>query len=98
MKTAAVCHQQTLWSQMSLQGSTELAEVVESGDGFLTTSVQKRLAAIDWSFAHRERAPAIEAIHPYPATFIGDLPRALLESLPCPENTVIFDPFAGSGT
>jgi DNA modification methylase len=75
-----------------------LAEDVEFGDRFLTTSVQKRLAAIDWSFDHRERAPAIEAIHPYPAKFIGDLPRALLEALPCPENTIVFDPFAGSGT
>jgi site-specific DNA-methyltransferase (cytosine-N4-specific) len=83
---------------MSLQGSTEPTEFVESGNGFLTTPVQKRLAATDWSFAHRKRAHAIEAIHPYPAKFIGDLPGALLEALPCPENTVVFDPFAGSGT
>lgn len=62
------------------------------------TKEQERLSAIDWSFSSRERAPAIEAIHPYPAKFIGDLPRALLQSLPCPEGTLVFDPFAGSGT
>ena len=62
------------------------------------SAVQQRLAAVDWSFTKRERAPAVEAIHPYPAKFIGDLPRALLQALPCPDGTLVFDPFAGSGT
>lgn len=62
------------------------------------TKEQERLSLIDWSFTSRERAPAIEAIHPYPAKFIGELPRALLQSLPCPKGTLVFDPFAGSGT
>lgn len=53
---------------------------------------------IDWSFANRERPHIIEAIHPYPAKFIGELPRALMRTLPCPKGTLIFDPFAGSGT
>ncbi|MCB1828702.1 MAG: RNA methyltransferase [Gammaproteobacteria bacterium] len=56
------------------------------------------LADVDWSFAERERPHAIESIHPYPAKFIGELPRALLRILPCPKGTLVFDPFAGSGT
>ena len=60
--------------------------------------VHARLTSIDWDFTDRERPHAIEAIHPYPAKFIGELPRALMRTLPCPKGTFVFDPFAGSGT
>jgi len=83
---------------MSLQqliASTE--DVYYIGERSLL-DVQKRISAIDWSFTDRRRAHAIEAIHPYPAKFIGDIPRALLGSLPLPPNTLVFDPFSGSGT
>ena len=83
---------------MSLQDNTAVKEVIEFGDSSLVSSIRKRLAVIDWNFNHRVQIPAIEAVHPYPAKFIGDLPRALIETLPCPENTIIFDPFVGSGT
>lgn len=63
-----------------------------------TSSARTRLEAIDWSFTKRERAHPIEAIHPYPAKFIGEIPRALLHTLPCQKGTLVFDPFAGSGT
>ena len=62
------------------------------------SSVESRLADIDWSFSRRGRAHAVEAIHPYPAKFIGDIPRALLQIIPVPRNTAVFDPFSGSGT
>lgn len=62
------------------------------------SSVRTRIESVDWSFTQRERAHAIEAIHPYPAKFIGEIPRALMLSLPCPKGTLVFDPFAGSGT
>jgi len=62
------------------------------------SSARARIETIDWSFTKRERAHAIEAIHPYPAKFIGEIPRALMRSLPCPKGTLVFDPFAGSGT
>jgi site-specific DNA-methyltransferase (cytosine-N4-specific) len=68
-----------------------------SGDR-ASSAVQARLATVDWSFDKRERAPAIEAIHPYPAKFIGDIPRALLDALPLPPGTLVFDPFCGCGT
>ncbi len=61
-------------------------------------SVRTRLEDVDWSFTKRARAHSVEAIHPYPAKFIGEIPRALMRSLPCPKGTLVFDPFAGSGT
>lgn len=57
-----------------------------------------RLETIDWNFAHRGKGHDIEGVHPYPAKFIADIPRALLASLPIPENTAVLDPFCGSGT
>lgn len=84
---------------MNLQDSREEPSIAAeySGDQSLS-EVQARISSIDWSFADRQRAPAIEAIHPYPAKFIGDIPRALLWALPLPPKTLVFDPFAGSGT
>lgn len=64
----------------------------------ITTSIAESLHDIDWSFQQRGKAPAIEAIHPYPAKFIGEIPRALIEALPLPAGTGVLDPFSGSGT
>ncbi|MFQ5509782.1 MAG: DNA methyltransferase [Leptospirillia bacterium] len=64
----------------------------------MTSEISDRLSQIDWSFEDRSTAPGVEAIHPYPAKFIGDIPRSLIEALPIPNNTVVFDPFCGSGT
>lgn len=83
---------------MNLQELREPAEAAEYSGGQSLSEVQARISSIDWSFAGRQRAPAIEAIHPYPAKFIGDIPRALLGALPLPPETLVFDPFAGSGT
>lgn len=62
------------------------------------TSIAESLRGIDWNFQQRGKAPAIEAIHPYPAKFIGEIPRALIEALPLPAGTGVLDPFSGSGT
>lgn len=61
-------------------------------------SIQDKIEAVDWSFQDRVKAHAIESIHPYPAKFIGDIPRAIIEKLPIPKGTGILDPFSGSGT
>lgn len=61
-------------------------------------SISSGLSEIDWSFANRDKAPAIEGIHPYPAKFIGDIPRAFIECLSIPLGTRVLDPFCGSGT
>lgn len=63
-----------------------------------TISLDSRLGRVDWSFAQRSKAFAIEAIHPYPAKFIGDIPRTFIETLPIPPDTAVLDPFCGSGT
>ena len=60
--------------------------------------LRRRLESIDWSFPDRGRGHELEAIHPYPAKFIADIPRALLSCLPIPEGTAVLDPFCGSGT
>src|SRR5689334_15764218 len=47
-----------------------------------STGALNGLNAVDWNFAHRKRHSAMEALHPYPAKFIAEIPRALLEHLP----------------
>ena len=59
---------------------------------------RQALAEIDWDFPERVAHSSIEGIHPYPAKFVAELPRTLLNVLPIPPNTAILDPFCGSGT
>ena len=56
------------------------------------------LADIDWDFPERVAHSRIESIHPYPAKFVAELPRALLSVLPIPPGTAVLDPFCGGGT
>ena len=58
----------------------------------------RALADVDWNFPERVAHSGIESIHPYPAKFIAELPRALLESLPVASGTAVLDPFCGGGT
>ena len=58
----------------------------------------ERLADVDWDFPQRVAHSEIEGIHPYPAKFVAEIPRALLEILKVPEGTAVLDPFCGSGT
>ena len=60
--------------------------------------VRHSLESIDWNFTGREKGQDIETIHPYPAKFIGEIPRTLITNLPIPTNTAVLDPFCGSGT
>lgn len=62
------------------------------------SEVIERLDSVDWSFASRRRHSPIEALHPYPAKFISDIPAALLRCLPIQAGSAVFDPFCGSGT
>ncbi len=57
----------------------------------------RALAAVDWDFPERVAHSGIEGIHPYPAKFIAELPRALLKSLPVTPGTAVLDPFCGGG-
>ena len=53
---------------------------------------------MDWDFPERVEPSRIEGIHPYPAKFIAELPRSILNILPLPTGTAVLDPFCGSGT
>ena len=56
------------------------------------------LQSVEWDFADRTRHSDLEAIHPYPAKFIPDLPGTLLDLLSIEPGTAVLDPFVGSGT
>ena len=56
-----------------------------------------RLNELDWDFRETIQDP-LSNIHPYPARFINEIPKNLIEILGCSEGTVILDPFCGSGT
>lgn len=57
-----------------------------------------RLSQVDWDFKVRVVQHEVEGIHPYPAKFIADLPGAFLDALPLAPDTLVMDPFCGSGT
>ncbi len=61
-------------------------------------SPQEMLDAVDWDFPARTVQNHLESIHPYPAKFISEIPRAVLEALSVPPGTAVLDPFVGSGT
>ncbi len=62
------------------------------------TDIYAGLAEADWTFSTRLCQHAVEAVHPYPAKFISDIPSALIRALPVPDGTTVFDPFCGSGS
>jgi DNA modification methylase len=61
-------------------------------------SPKAALAAVDWNFPARKSHNEIEGLHPYPAKFVAEIPRALLDALPIPPGASVFDPYCGSGT
>ncbi len=60
-------------------------------------SLRRALEQIDWDFAAAPRAGGRHALHGYPAKFIPELPRALIEALTA-EGDLVVDPFCGGGT
>ena len=63
-----------------------------------TPAMAAQFASTDWNFASRNAPSPMEALHPYPAKFVAELPRRLLDILPVPRGTAVLDPFCGSGT
>lgn len=55
------------------------------------------LLALDWSFQDSETAYLTHGLHPYPAKFIPQIPKALIRSLSKP-GEIVADIFCGSGT
>lgn len=63
----------------------------------LSPSRYAALGRVDWDFPASAKGDSIHSIHPYPAKFIPEIPRTLIELLGVPEGTVVLDPFCGSG-
>ena len=61
-------------------------------------SLTAKLRDVQWDFPERVAHSDIEGLHPYPAKFVAELPRALLNILPIPTGAAVLDPFCGSGT
>lgn len=53
---------------------------------------------LDWDFVERADASAVHGIHPYPARFIPDIPRRLIDLFHPGDSSAVLDPFCGSGT
>lgn len=68
------------------------------GMGLPESSIYRRLAEIDWTFATARTRHETHGIHPYPAKFIPQIPRTLIAALHPKNDTVVLDPFCGSGT
>lgn len=57
----------------------------------------KNLLDVEWDFINASQDP-LANIHPYPARFINEIPKYLIETIGCPSESIILDPFCGSGT
>lgn len=55
-------------------------------------------AGINWDFPESSQEDSIHGFHSYPAKFIPEIPRSLIELFPPPPGTCVFDPFCGCGT
>lgn len=60
--------------------------------------VFRSLLQHDWDFAKQTNTNTVFSLHPYPAKFIPEIPRNLIKDIGLPDNSIILDPFCGSGT
>ena len=82
------------WTRMKSQIAT-----IRSNDPSTNEAPRfEALNSVQWDFPDRTRQSDLEAIHPYPAKFIPELPGAVLDRLALPKGTIVLDPFVGSGT
>lgn len=58
----------------------------------------QQLRSVDWTFERVGTRTETHGIHPYPAKFIPQIPRALISTLYPSDGSLILDPFCGSGT
>jgi site-specific DNA-methyltransferase (cytosine-N4-specific) len=64
----------------------------------VSTDIMARLEAVAWDFADAKTGDGPHGIHPYPAKFIPQIPRALLKLFHPGDDSPVLDPFCGSGT
>jgi len=63
-----------------------------------TTDVLAKLQSVNWDFAGVNGRDRLHDIHPYPAKFIPQIPRELIRLFHPGDDSVVLDPFCGSGT
>lgn len=61
-----------------------------------TELVKSELENTEWDFSD-SKSNSYNNIHPYPAKFIPEIPRKLMEIFPIQNGSFILDPFCGSG-
>src|SRR5438094_711894 len=64
----------------------------------LTEAVATKLRSVSWDFADARTGGGLHGIHPYPAKFIPQIPRTLIELFHPGDDSPVLDPFCGSGT
>jgi len=57
-----------------------------------------KLSSVSWDFVDSRTKNGLHSIHPYPAKFIPEIPRNLIECFHPGDGSAVFDPFCGSGT
>jgi site-specific DNA-methyltransferase (cytosine-N4-specific) len=62
------------------------------------TIVAAKLDSVSWDFTDAFTREGAHAIHPYPAKFIPQIPRTLIELFHPGDGQPVLDPFCGSGT
>jgi len=65
---------------------------------FTSMNILKNIVTNNWDFPNSNGGSSLFGLHPYPAKFIPQIPQKIIEYLEPPKNTLIFDPFCGSGT
>jgi SAM-dependent methyltransferase len=70
----------------------------EKGKQAMDDVLVSSLNSTDWDFRDSTTENDAHNIHPFPAKFIGQIPRKILSMFPVAPGTVVLDPFCGSGT
>lgn len=60
--------------------------------------LKEKIEAVNWDFIEANGSNSVNSIHPYPAKFISEIPKKIIEIFPLEGNLGILDPFCGSGT
>jgi len=64
----------------------------------MNTDINDLLQSVEWDFADTNSSNTVRSIHPYPARFIPDIPRALIRLFYPEDGSAVLDPFCGCGT
>lgn len=63
----------------------------------MNSAIAAKLQSVEWDFEESSTRNGADNIHPYPARFIPQIPRHLID-LFCTPGATVLDPFCGSGT